>query len=54
MMHAQVTKKDPFSCPILVLLRGLVFEGFARDVVVGLDCAGSCLRCERHLGWYSP
>jgi hypothetical protein len=41
MMRAGVTKKDPFFCPILVLLRGLVFEGLALDVVVVLGCAGS-------------
>jgi hypothetical protein len=48
MMRVDITKKDAFSCLILVLLRGLVFKGLARDVVVG---AGYCLRCEPLSAW---
>jgi hypothetical protein len=40
MMRAGVTENDPFFCPIPALLRGLIFEGFARDVVVGLSAGG--------------
>ena len=51
MMRAGVTKKDPFFCLILVVLRGLVFEGLARDVAVGFRCTGSCLWCEPQSAW---
>jgi hypothetical protein len=46
MMRVGITKKDAFSCLILVLLRGLVFEGLARDLTVSLGCGGSCSQFE--------
>jgi hypothetical protein len=51
MMRAGMTKKVSYSCLILVLLRGLVFEGLARDVVVGVGDAGSCVQCELLSAW---
>jgi hypothetical protein len=51
MMRGGITKKDAISCLILVLLRGLVFEGLARDFAVGFRWAGSRLRCEPLRAW---
>jgi hypothetical protein len=46
MMHAGLTKNDPFSCPVLALLRGLLLEGLARELNVGLVCGRSRSRFE--------
>jgi hypothetical protein len=38
MMRAGVTKKDPFSCPILFLSGGLVFRG-SRAILLAASAA---------------
>ena len=53
MMRAASDKKDPISCPVLVLLRGLVFEGFARSLSSAWAARALACGVNRSRAWCS-